>query len=233
MVSVDKAVVARIERSGQRFEIMVDPDLALEFKKGRQVSLDDVLAVQEIYTDAGRGERASEEDLRKAFHTTDPKEAASHIIREGDVQITTEHRRRLVEEKTKKLAGMISARGVDPKTRLPHPPQRIINAMEEAKFHVDFNRKVEDQLEAAVEKISPVLPISIERVEVEVRIPLQHAGRASSEIRNIAQLKKEEWRQDAWVGVIEIPAGMQSGVYTKLNELTSGQAETRVLRKGL
>ena len=38
MVSVDSAVVARTEREGIRFEILVDPDLALEFKRGKDIS---------------------------------------------------------------------------------------------------------------------------------------------------------------------------------------------------
>ena len=32
---------------------------------------------------------------------------------------------------------MIHRNAVDPKTGLPHPPQRIESAMEEAKIHVD------------------------------------------------------------------------------------------------
>jgi ribosome maturation protein SDO1 len=233
MVSVEDAVIARIEKSGVHFELMVDPELALDFRKGRNVSLENVLAVREVFKDAGRGERASEEELRKGFRTTDVWKIAEAIIKEGDVQLTTEHRRRLVEEKRKQVADMISRQGVDPKTNLPHPPQRILNAMEETHVHVDPFRRAADQVEDVLSKIQGVLPISMERVEVALKIPLQFAGKASSVIRGITPVKKEEWKPDAWIAVIEIPAGMQSEVYGKLNELTSGQAETRVVRKGL
>jgi ribosome maturation protein SDO1 len=233
MVSVEDAVIARIERSGVHFEIMVDPEMALDFRKGADVSLEDVLAVREIFKDAGRGERASEEELRKAFNTTDTWKIAEVIIRHGDVQITTEHRRRLVEERRKQIAEIISRQGMDPKTNLPHPPQRILNAMDEARVHVDPFRRAREQVEDVLSRIQEVLPISMERVEVEIRIPLQFAGKASSVIRGITPVKREEWKSDAWVATIEIAAGMQSGIYGKLNELTSGQAETRVVRKGL
>jgi len=233
MVSVDDAVVARIERSGVRFEMMVDPDLALEFRKGKDVSLENVLAVREVFKDAGRGERASEDDLQKGFSTTDVFRIAEVIIRQGDVQLTTEHRRKLVQEKEKQIADTISRQGIDPKTKLPHPPQRILNAMEEARVHVDPFRRASDQLEEILEKIQEILPISMERVELEVKVPLQFAGKASSAIRAIAPVKKEDWKSDSWVAVIEIPAGMQSEVLGKLNELTSGQVETRVTGKPL
>ena len=233
MVSVDNAVVARIERSGVRFEIMVDPELALEYRKGKGISLENILAVREVFKDAGKGERASEDDLQKGFHTTDVFRIAGEIIRHGDVQITTEHRRKLVEEKEKQIADMISKQGIAPKTNLPHPPKRILNAMEEARVHADPFRRASDQIEDVLEKIQEILPISMERVEVEIRVPLQFAGKASSVIRTIAQVKKEDWKPDSWVGVIEIPAGMQSEVFGKLNELTSGQVETKVTGKGL
>ena len=233
MVSLDDAVTARIEKSGVHFEILVDSDLALEFRKGKAVSLDNVLAAREVFKDARKGERASEEELRKGFHTTDVFRIAEAIIRQGEVQLTTEHRRRLVEEKRKQIADIISKQGVDPKTNLPHPPQRILNAMEEAHVHPDPFRAAHEQVEGVLSRIQEIIPISMERVEVELRVPMQFAGKASSVIRGIAPVKKEEWKSDAWVAVIEIPAGMQSEVYSKLNELTSGQAETRVVRKGL
>ncbi len=232
MVSLDKAVVARIDKAGVRFEIMVDSELALDLRKGKG-SIENVLAVREVFKDAGTGERASDGDLEKAFHTLDVNKISEEIIKHGDVQITTEHRRKLVEEKRKRIADTISKQGMDPKTNLPHPPQRILNAMDEAKVHVDPMRRSSDQIEAVLEKIQAILPISMERVSVELRVPLQFAGKVSSAIRGITQVKKEEWKSDAWVALIEIPAGLQSEVYNKLNELTSGQAETRVLKKGL
>jgi len=233
MVSVEDAVTARIERSGIRFEIMVDPDLALEYRKGKEIPLESILAVREVFKDAGKGERASEEELHKGFRTTDPFRIAGEIIRHGDVQITTEHRRKLLEEKEKQIAETISRQGIDPKTKLPHPPQRIMNAMEEAHVHVDPFRRASDQIEDVLGKIQEILPISMERVEVEIRVPLQFAGKASSAIRAIAPVRKEDWKQDSWVAVIDIPAGMQAEILGKLNELTSGQVQTRVTGKGL
>jgi ribosome maturation protein SDO1 len=233
MVSVEDAVIARIERSGIRFEMMVGPELALDFRRDRGIPLENVLAVREVFKDAGRGERASDEELQKAFHTTDIWKIAEAIIRHGDVQITTEHRRRLAEEKRRQVADIISRQGVDPKTNLPHPPQRILNAMEEARVNVDPFRRAADQVEHVLSRVQEVLPISMERVEVELRVPMQFAGKASSVVRGITPVKREEWKPDAWVATIEIPSGMQSEVYGKLNELTSGRAETRVVRKGL
>jgi len=230
MVSVDKAVVARIHREGT-FEILVDPDLALDYRRGKQVSVDNILAVREVFTDSRKGDRPSAEDLEKAFKTTDITTVAEIILKNGDIQLTTEQRKRIIDEKRKQIANTISKQGIDPKTKLPHPPQRILNAMDEAKVHVDPFKPSGSQVEDVLKKIETVLPISMERIEVAVKIPMEHAGKASSAIRTFALVKSEEWKGDGWYALLEIPAGMQSEIYSKINDLTKGSAEVKVIEK--
>lgn len=230
MVSIEDAVVARITKNHNHFEILVDPDAALKFKRGEEVSIENILAVRGVFKDAGSGERVPDDDLQKNFHTTDVNKIAEQIMKEGEVQLTTDQRRKLIEEKRKQVADIISKQGVNPKTKLPHPAQRILNAMEEAKVHVDPFKSAEEQVNSVISSLQEILPISIDKVEVALRVPIQFAGKVSSVVRNMAPVKKEEWKSDAWVAVIEIPAGMQSVIYSKLNELTSGQVEVKVLK---
>ena len=232
MVSVDEAVIARIHREGKVFEILVDPDLALDFRKGKPVSVENILAVREVFTDSKKGDRPSAEDLQKAFHTTDVLKIAEIMLKQGEIQLTTEQRRKLVEDKRKQIAEIISKQGMDPKTKLPHPPQRIINAMEQAHVAVDPFKPAENQIEEIINKLEPVIPISIERIEVAVKIPMEFAGKASSIIRTFASIKSEEWKGDGWYALIEIPAGMQAEIYSKLNDLTHGNVEVKPVKKG-
>ncbi len=231
MVSVDEATHARLTRNGIHFEVMVDPDLALRFRKGEAVPIEDVLASRDIFTDARKGDRASEEDLSAAFGKADHATIASSIIKHGELQLTTEQRRRFADEKRRKIADIISRQGIDPKTKLPHPQQRILNAMEEARVSVDPFKPAEEQLKDVLEKIQSVIAISLERVEISIIVPMSHAGKASSHIREIAPLKKEEWRNDSWLAVIEIPAGIQSDVYSRINSVTGGTAEVRITKE--
>lgn len=231
MVSIEKAVVARISKAGNNFEILVDPDKALEFRKGADVSMENLLAVNEVFKDSKKGERVSRSDMEKYFGTKDVFEVAKQIIKQGEIQLTTEHRRKMVEEKRKQIANIISKQGINPQTKLPHPPQRILNAMDEAHVDVDPFKRAEDQIKVILEKIREVIPISIERLEIAIKVPMQYAGKASSLIREIVPVKNEEWKSDAWYAVIEIPAGMQGDVYARLNELTAGTVETKVVKR--
>jgi ribosome maturation protein SDO1 len=231
MVSLDKAVIARLSRSGEEFEIFVDSEKALGFKKGREYSMENLLAANGIFKDAKKGDRASSSELEKAFGTTDIFEVAKVIIMEGEVQLTTEQRRKHVEEKKLQIADIISKQGINPQTKLPHPAKRILNAMDEAHVSIDPFKPADEQVKAVLEAIREIVPISFETIEIAVKIPVDHAGRASSTMHSIAPVKSEEWKSDAWYAVIEIPAGRQNEIYEKLNDLTSGNVEVKVISR--
>jgi len=231
MVSLEKAVIARITKEHSHFEIMVDPELALEFKRGKPVSIESILAVQDVFKDAGKGERAAAIDLETHFKTSDVLKVAEEIIRHGEVQLTTEQRRRLTEEKRKEVAEIISKQGINPQTKLPHPAARILNAMDEAKVHIDMIKPASEQVEAVLDKIQPIIPITFQRLEVAIKVPASSAGRLASHLRGLATVRKEEWQGENFFALIEIPAGMQAEIYKKMNDLTGGKVESKVIRE--
>ncbi|MDR1721992.1 MAG: ribosome assembly factor SBDS, partial [Methanobrevibacter sp.] len=78
MVNIDDAIIARLESYGERFEILVDPDLAADYRNPdkENVPIEKVLAVEEIFKDAKKGDKASEDGMKKVFETTDVLEVA-------------------------------------------------------------------------------------------------------------------------------------------------------------
>lgn len=230
MVNVDDAVIARLESYGERFEILVDAELAADYKRGQDIAIEDVLAVEEIFKDAHKADKASEEAMEKAFETTDALEVADKIIKKGNIQITANQKRKMQEEKTKQVIAQIAREAINPQTKLPHPPQRIQKAMEEAKVHIDPMKSVEEQIEPTVKAILTKIPIRIEKVKIAAKIPGTYAGKAYSTITQYGKLEKEEWMNDgSWIGVIEIPGGLQDEFYTALSGLTHGEVETKLI----
>ena len=64
MVSLDSAVLARMEKGGKRYEVLLDPTLVEGFKANPEnVNLDDLLAMDEVFHDARGGERPTEEAI--------------------------------------------------------------------------------------------------------------------------------------------------------------------------
>lgn len=230
MVKLEDAVVARLSAHGANFEVLVDPFLAVDLKEGKAVDMRSVLAIDKVFKDARKGEAASEETMKKIFGTFDVFKIAEEIIKRGEVQVTTEQRRRMREEKFKQIVSIISRRAVNPQTGTPHPPARIEAALKEAKIHVDELRSAEEQIPKIVKALLPILPLKFEMRKIAVKIPPAYVGRAQGMVRKLGTLRQEEWGQDgSWMVLIEIPAGIQSEVYEKLNELTRGEVETKVV----
>jgi ribosome maturation protein SDO1 len=231
MVTLEDAVIARLEYYGERFEILVDPDLASDFKKGEDINIEEILAVEEVFKDAKKGDKASEEAMNKAFDTTDPLEAAATIIRKGQVQLTAQQRRDMQEDKRRMIVAKIAREAINPQTKLPHPVRRIEIAMEEAKIRVDPFKSVDEQVNITLKAIRRLIPIKLEKVKVAIHIPGEDTGKVYGIITEFGKTLKEEWQQDgSWVAIVEIPGGMQDNFYQKLSEITHGQVETKLIK---
>jgi ribosome maturation protein SDO1 len=136
------------------------------------------------------------------------------------------------ERKRRALIDRIARNAINPQMDdAPHPPERIERALEEAGFRVDPMEPVSAQVDEALEALRPVIPIRFAEVTMAVRLPAEHAGKAQARVREFGDLEREEWQSDgSWVGVLTFPAGMQNEFYDLVNEQTSGEAETRMVR---
>ena len=233
MISLDEAVTARLESHGERFEVLVDPDAALSIKRDEfEGDLEDVIAAEDVFENASRGDRPAEGDLEDVFDTTDPLEIIPQVIKRGEIQITAEQRREMQERKHNKLVNQITRNAVNPQMDdAPHPPDRIESALEDAGFSVDPMEPVEEQVDEALDALRPIIPIRFDEVTVAVQVPADHAGSAQSKLRDFGDLEREEWQADgSWIGVLTFPAGLQNEFFDRANEVTSGEAETQIIR---
>ncbi len=220
-----KYTVVRYVKAGERFEVLVDPDKAFEFKMGKEVPIDEIIAMDIIYTDSKKGFKASREALLKAFGTDDVMKAIEIILRKGELLLTAEQRKKLIEEKKRQIITFISRHCVDPRTKLPHPPTRIEQALEQVGYPIDPFRDAEEQAREVIERLKAVLPISMELFVVRAIIPPQHVGRCYGVVKNYGKILKEEWGTDgSWKVELEMPAGLYGPFLEKLGELTKGSA---------
>jgi ribosome maturation protein SDO1 len=233
MISLDEAVTARLESHGERFEVLVGPDAALAIKRGEfDGDLTDVIAAEDVFEDASRGDRPPENALEEVFDTTDPLEIIPEVIERGEIQITADQRREMQEQKHRELVNRIARNAVNPQMDdAPHPPERIESALEETDFRVDPMDPVETQVDDALDALRPVIPIRFDTVTVAVQLPTDYAGSGQATIRQFGDLEREEWQPDgSWIGVVSFPAGMQNDFYDLVNEVSSGEAETQIIK---
>ena len=231
MVSLDEAVIARLKKGEEHFEVLIDPDAAADFIDGKDINIIQSLAIDAIFKDSKKGTHASEESLQKSFGTADIAEISKQIILKGDIQLTTDQRHKMQKNKRNRIIETIVRNAMDPKTKSPHPRQRIELAMDQVGVHVDPFKPVNEQVKTIIELLRPIIPISIENVRISVKIPAEHIGKAYGVVRNFGTLEREDWQSDgSWIGIIKLPAGMQTDFYDKLNNATKGNISTKILK---
>ena len=222
--------LARLKTHGHNFEIVVDPDKAVDYKQNKGVELREVLRAERVFSDAKKGLAASEEQMQAVFQTKDPLAIAQKILQEGELQLTAEYREKVREAKRKRIMEIIHRNGVDPRTGAPHPLQRIENAFAEAKIHIDEYKKAEDQVQEVLHQLRPLLPIKFEIKDLEIHLAAQYAPKLYGTVQNYGVIKKDEWQNDgSWLCVVEIPAGLQNDLMDELNSKTHGNVQIKII----
>lgn len=225
------AIVISIKKGHLRFEILVDPNLAFDYRRGEDIPLQDILKSYKVYEDAKRGEHAQESAVKDAFGSEDIFEIAPEIIKQGEFKLTHEQRLQLVDEKKESIIEHISKRAMNPQTGHPHPPDRIRQAIEEAKVRVDPFISVDEQIPSVVKALRVIIPISFESVKLQITIPAAYAGKGYNMVAIAGVIKSESWNLDgSWSGLVEIPAQKRQELYDELNKLTKGQIRIEVVR---
>ena len=220
--------IARIKQAGKHFEIMVDMEKALAFKKGEGSG--DFLEIDKIFSDSKKGEVSSSSDLKEAFGTEDVTEITEKIVKNGEVLVSQEQRSEEHEKNIKQVVDFLATNSINSQTGNPHTPERIKSAIEEAHINIK-NAPVENQIQEIIEQISKVIPIRLETKKVKIIIPAIYTGKAYGAINQYKE--KENWLNDGSLEIIaKVPEGIIMDFYDKLNSVTHGSAVTEEVKEG-
>ena len=225
----DKVTVVRYTYSGDKFELLVKPDPAFDYKTGKITEISKVLVSDEIYTDSSKGTRATNEKLEQVFKTIDPTKIAEIIMKKGELNLTTDQRKKMISEKRKQLVTFIAKTYVDPRSHLPHPPLRIEQAMDDGRVSIDPFRNIDEQVKDIVEKLRPIIALKSENIVLEISIPAQFVAQSYTVLKSTGTLKKEDWQSNGSLkAILEIPAGARPNVIDRLGSITKGTATVEV-----
>jgi len=226
---MDKVSIVKFSYNNEKFELLVKPDPAFDYKLGKISEISKILVSEEIYTDSGHGKRASNELLLKVFKTDDLTKIAEIIMQKGELNLTTEQRKKMISDKRKQIVNFISKTYVDPRTHLPHPPLRIEQAMTDARVSIDPFKKSEEQIKDIVENLRPVIPLKTENLTLEILVPAQFVAQSYTVLKSTGSLKKEDWQPNGSLkAILEIPAAARPSVIDRLGAITKGTANVEV-----
>ena len=250
-------IIGRLEKGGRTFEMLIDPEKAWEAKKiireeinerlkagdkksrltvdellnDNKIDLELIFESFTVFEDLRRGKKATDGDMEAIFDTTDGRQISGYILLDGEIQWTRAQREEEQQKKLKQIITIISKNAINPQNKKPHPYQRIEKAIEEANVKIDIMKSAEEQIDDVVKKIQSIIPIRMEQVELAIKIPTSFTAKGYGIVAQLSQIKKEEWQSDgSWVSVLSLPAGLQMELIDKLNKLTHGRVQTKLLK---
>ena len=221
--------VARLRVGSLIFETMVDLDSALKFRRGMPVDISEVIKDNLIWKNIKNGLKHGSEDLKKAFGTDNFEEVVAKIVKKGEIEVTQEHRDAETDRRRKQVVDFLIKNATDSRTNHPFTPDMIENALNQSGAKIE-NKAIEGQINEIIEKLRKILPIKIETKKLSIKIPAEHTGRIYGILQEYKE--KETWLNDGSLEVVlNLPIGLQSDFYDKLNSITHGSAITKELKE--
>lgn len=222
MAHQPKGQIVRYQKGKHKFEVLCKPGLPLQFRENK-IGWDKVLMIDMVFTNSSKGDRAGGAELTEIFGTDNMDECCKKIVMEGDIQLTQQERDKFYEEARKQIVFFIHKNYIDPKTKLPHPPDRIDHAMTEIKFKIDPNKDAKSQAEDCATKLQGKLMLS-KAVQIQARLTIkkQHVGQCKNIIHKIANVTHEEWVPEGCIFDLELTKPDLDQLTSALYKPTSG-----------
>ena len=231
-IDLEKKALVRYTYRNQKFEIIVDPEAALNYKKGEEILVSDIVEGYMVFHNATKGEKASEVILEQTFETDNEEEIVKIILEKGALQLTQAQRKRLLKEKIDEIINFIHVHCINPQTNKPHPPARIESAMDEAGVNIDYVLPPDKQAKDIIKQIQAIIPIRLESVVLAVKVTPDFTGPAYGIVAGAGEILEDQWGNDgSWYAKIEMPSGKQADFLDKINQLTKGKAEVKIVER--
>ncbi len=258
-IDFGKFILAKLKKNKKLAEMVVDPEKAWnalkminKLRKEKEsenqpnvLTIDDLKSISEIdinnvfeglivFEDAKKGEAYPNTFLEEMFETSDHVEIAYQFLLNDKTEWnwTKNQRDEFSEQKRRKIINLLARNCTNPQTKKPHPPQRLEKALKESKYNIILNKTAEEQLKDVIHAISPLIPIKMENVELAVKIPAAFAPKAYGTVEKLGNIKQSEWQNDgSWVGILNIPAGLEAEFVESINKLTRGRGQIKVLKR--
>lgn len=227
MVDVNKAFTVRYKKDNKELEILVDFDLLEDFKKDpNNKNIYDILADYKIYKDQKKGEIAPETFLKELFNNKDEETILKEIAINGECQIPTAYLNKLREEKKMQVINYISENSVNPANKSKYTRSMIEGEINKLKYNFNGNRDHVKQAEEVTQLLKKIMPISIEKIVIEINVPGMYCGAFYGPFRKYGNITKEYFDKDGNLRMhMETTHGLVDDVINYIKNKSNNEAE--------
>ncbi|MCY3853890.1 MAG: ribosome assembly factor SBDS [Thaumarchaeota archaeon] len=229
-----KISMIRYLYKNNRFEILVNSEAAFNYKYMKKYNQSKIFISDEVYADSKKGIRFPTGKLLSIFGTNNIENIKKIILDKGELNLTTEQRRNMIEQRKKQIIEFISKSFIDPKSNLPHPTIRIEQAINNSKVSINLSQNINEQVKYIIDKIRVLLPLkSSSYIKISIIIPNRYAFKSYPMLKTIGKLIQSSYEKDGSLkAIVEIQAALKTIMIDKLNIMTKNTALVEVINDG-
>jgi ribosome maturation protein SDO1 len=219
-------MIVRLKKGKKTFEVLTNDGAVTKFRENKLKNLDQVIASgDDVFLDIGKGKKASRDELTAAFETEDVRAIQEIIVRKGEVQLSANERKDMLENKRTEILAFIHKNYVDSVKGIPVPLTRISNALDQLKPRIDPDQPADRQVNLMYDKLLTVLPLRKGNASITglVTVPTKYAGAAASVVRKFASVTKEDFRAVGPAWTVEVHD--YDSLVRDLTRITKGEYE--------
>jgi ribosome maturation protein SDO1 len=165
-IRLTNVAVVRYKYMGKRFELACYKNKVQNYRDGVETDLNEVLQINEIFTNVSKGEAAKSDDVKK-YLDKDKDAAIKVIITKGELQVSELERESEFESMKLKIANIVSTMCVNKENSVPFPVPIILKAMDDIKFNVKDSHAAKKQALQLIKELPKVLPL--ERAKMKIK----------------------------------------------------------------
>ncbi|KAF0757970.1 hypothetical protein AaE_004086 [Aphanomyces astaci] len=215
--------VVRLKKGGCRFEVACFKNKLVEWRRGIETNLSDVLQSEAIFDNVSRGKRARDEDIQRVFGTQDIVEVATFIMTKGAIHLSESIRMAEHDSMFQEVASVIAKTSVNPEISRPYPVSAIEQTMQKIHVVLTPHEPVDIQALGALQQLKRIMPIV--RATMKVHVTVASTGDVRHMQSTLESLGATILEQHSGAnGVLECTCLIQPGAFGGVKAFVSEHA---------
>ena len=132
--------VVRLKKKGKGFEIACYRNKVVSWRNKVETDLDEVLQIDNIFTNVNKGMLANSKDIGNCFDTDDKELEIKEILEKGELQVTDQERQAMQESMFRDVAAIVADKCMNPENNRAYTVSMIQSAMKQIHYGVNSPR---------------------------------------------------------------------------------------------
>ncbi|KAI3628970.1 hypothetical protein CBS9595_000042 [Malassezia furfur] len=193
--------------------------------------LDEVVQIENVFLNVSKGQVAPNEDLNKAFGTTNVSEILIEILKKGELQVGDKERSHELTNLWREIATQLAQSCVEPASQKPYTVGMIEKAMKEVHYSVKTGKSAKSQSLDVLKLLQAKNTIPIQRARMRVRVTLapKDGKRLKDKLVALFEDVEDEDYSDEWELIGTIEPGSLRQINTLIEEDAKGHGSVETL----